>query len=120
MNNGDQTFTDVTDTVSPGNDKYFNGLDNGYWNGDGYLSIMDFDADGDLDIVDSSRGTYVLLNNNGEFELFDDFPNFREDSVLYPVDINSTGTYDFVGYEENVNNLTDTSTITYFQVLDFF
>jgi hypothetical protein len=120
MNNGDETFTDVTDTVSPGNDKYFNGLDNGYWNGDGYLSIMDFDADGDLDIVDSSRGTYVLLNNNGEFELFDDFPNFREDSVLYPVDINSTGTYDFVGYEENVNNLTDTSTITYFQVLDFF
>ena len=120
MNNGNETFTDVTDTVSPGNDKYVNGLTNGYWNGDGFLSILDFDADGDLDIVDSSRGTYVLLNNNGEFDLYDDFPRFHENSALYPVNINSTGTFDFVGYVENVDNVNETSTLTYFQVLDFF
>ena len=120
MNNGDETFTDVTDTVSPGNDKYVNGLDNGYWNGDGFLNIIDFDADGDMDIVDSSRGTYVLLNNNGEFELYDDFPRFHENSALYPVNINSTGTYDFVGYVENMDNTTDTSTLTYFHAIDFF
>lgn len=117
-NNGDQTFTDVTDIVSPGNDKYVDGLGNGYWNGDGRMSVLDFDYDGDMDIVDSARGAYVLLNNNGEFSLYDDFPRYRENSALYPVDINGTGTYDFIGAKEDGDSVS--SSLTYFQVLDFF
>lgn len=118
MNNGDQTFSDVTESVSPNNDKYVDGLTNGYWNGDGFLNVLDFDSDGDMDVVDSSRGTYVLLNNNGTFDLFDDFPRFRENSALYPVNINNQGTYDFVGYVEGVDEPTDTSKLTYFHVVD--
>ena len=66
VNNGDGTFGDVTSTYNT-NTKYANGLNNGYWNGDGQLHIIHFDADGDLDIVDSVRGSYVLLNEGGHY-----------------------------------------------------
>jgi hypothetical protein len=115
-NNGDQTFVDVTDKVSVGNDKYANGLNNGRWNGDGRMSIIDFDSDGDLDIVDSARGSYVLINDRGEFKMYDDFPRFGENSALYPVNVNGNRTYDFIGYKEDVDAIT--STLTYFHVVD--
>lgn len=115
-NNGDQTFVDVTDKVSVGNDKYANGLNNGHWNGDGRMSIIDFDSDGDLDIVDSARGSYVLINDRGEFKMYDDFPRFGENSALYPVNVNGNRTYDFIGYKEDVDAIT--STLTYFHVVD--
>ena len=117
-NNGDQTFIDVTNNVSPGNDKYIDGLNNGYWNGDGPMSILDFDSDGDLDIVDSVWGSYVLINNGGEFKLYDDFPRFDQNSALYPVNINGTFTYDFIGYKESGD--ATTSALTYFHVVDLF
>lgn len=115
-NNGDSTFSDVTSSVSPDREKYADGINNGYWNGDGTLSVLDLDNDGDLDIFDSSRGSYALVNDNGVFNLFDDFPKYDENSKLFPVDINGTGAYDFIGYIGVPNG--DQNTLTYFQILD--
>ena len=36
-----------------------------------FITKVDFDKDGDLDIVSSGVNSYVLLNNNGVFELYD-------------------------------------------------
>ena len=115
QNNGDETFTDVTGIINQ-NTKYADGLGNGTWNGDGQLSVLDFDADGDLDVVDSVSGTYVLLNDNGEFTLYDDFPRFSDNSTYYPIEIDNKYFYDFIGgtYEYTDNY----SVATLFQVLD--
>ena len=115
VNNGDGTFGDVTSTYNT-NTKYANGLNNGYWNGDGQLHIIDFDADGDLDIVDSVRGSYVLLNEGGSFTLYDDFPRFSDNNKYYPIEIDNKYFYDFIG---STNTMSDTQSIaTFFQVLD--
>ena len=115
VNNGDGTFGDVTSTYN-NNTKYADGLGNGLWNGDGQLTIVDFDADGDLDIVDSVNGTYVLLNENGSFSLYDDFPRFGDNSVYYPIEIDNKYWYDFIG---STTSYSDTESVaTFFQVLD--
>ena len=36
------SFTDVKPTANP-NTKYANGLNNGYWNGEGDIKLIDFD-----------------------------------------------------------------------------
>ena len=115
INNGDSTFTDVTSTYNP-NTKYANGINNGYWNGDGQLEILDFDADGDLDIVDTVRGTYVLLNDGDTFTLYDDFPKFKNRDAYYPIEIDNKYYYDFIGSDTIYTD--DSSTATFFQVLD--
>ena len=115
VNNGDGTFGDVTGTYNT-NTKYADGLNNGIWNGDGQIHIIDFDADGDLDIVDSVRGSYVLLNEGGSFTLYDDFPRFGDNNKYYPIEIDNKYFYDFIG---STNSYSDTESIaTFFQVLD--
>lgn len=117
VNNGDNTFSDVTAQYNP-NTKYADGIKpvNGYWNGDGELEILDFDADGDLDIVDTVRGTYALINENGKFTLYDDFPRFYDNNVYYPIEIDNKYFYDFIG--STVESTDDQSVATFFQVLD--
>lgn len=121
INNGDLTFSDVTSTYNPGIGLYANGnsASNGWWNGEGELHILDFDGDGDLDIVDSIHGTYALLNNGeGVFEMYNDWPDQGNcgGCRYYPVEIDGKWQYDFIGYtdDRNYNN----STSTFFQVLD--
>ena len=120
-NNGGTSFSDLTSTY--GTTKYVNGgvTNPNLWNGEGDLIIVDFDHDGDLDIVDTSMDTYVLLNDNGTFKLYDDFPKFGNKGMSYfPVEIDGKYWYDFIGYnwsEQDVNG-TPSRTLTFFQVLD--
>ncbi len=120
-NNGGTSFTDMTSTY--GTTKYADGgvTNPNLWNGEGELSIIDFDKDGDLDIVDSSMDTYVLLNKNGSFELYDDFPKFGDKGLTYfPIEIDGDYWYDFMGYkwsEGTVDGLPSRK-LTFFQVLD--
>lgn len=51
LNDGNSNFSDVTTTYNPDYGKYELGSGNGLWNGGGLLHIVDFDRDGDLDIV---------------------------------------------------------------------
>ena len=99
-NNGNNTWTDITSTANP-NTKYANGnpADANIWNGQMIITKVDFDKDGDLDIVSSGVNSYVLLNNNGVFELYDNFPAFDYGHLtgLFPVEIDGKDWYDFVG-----------------------
>ena len=116
LNNGDGTFTDVSEQYGSIT-KYVDGSGD-WWNGEGSLHILDFDADGDLDIVDSVNGTYVLINNGGSFELYDNFPDQGEcgGCRYYPIEIDGKWQYDFIGYTQE--STYDTHTSTFFQVLD--
>ena len=121
LNNGDLTFSDVTSTYNPDVGKYANGssASNGWWNGEGELHILDFDGDGDLDIVDSVNGTYALVNNgNGVFDTYDNWPDQGDcgGCRYYPVEIDGKWQYDFIGYTDDRNYSSSTS--TFFQVLD--
>ncbi len=120
-NNGGMSFDDVTSTY--GTTKYANGAvsNPNLWNGEGSLVILDFDNDGDLDIVDTSVDSYVLLNDNGTFTLYDDFPKFGDKGMNYfPVEIDGKYWYDFIGFNwsENSTNMQASRTLTFFQVLD--
>ena len=99
-NNGNKTWTDITSTANP-NTKYANGnpADANVWNGQMFITKVDFDKDGDLDIVSSGVNSYVLLNNNGVFELYDNFPAFDYGHLtgLFPVEVDGKDWYDFVG-----------------------
>ena len=115
-NNGGNSFTDVTGQY--GNTTYADGGINNpnLWNGEGYLTIVDFDNDGDLDIVDSNSETYVLLNDGNTFRLYNDFPRFNNGNQYHPVEIDGKHWYDFIGWRED--NTNSQRTATFFQVLD--
>ena len=99
-NNGNKTWTDITSTANP-NTKYANGnpADANVWNGQMFITEVDFDKDGDLDIVSSGVNSYVLLNNNGVFELYDNFPAFDSGHLtgLFPIEVDGKDWYDFAG-----------------------
>jgi len=119
LNNGNETFTDVTSSYNPGIGKYDTGSGNSWWNGEGTLSVLDFDRDGDLDIVDSVNNTYVLLNNgNGVFEMYNDYPRLDNcgGCMYYPVEIDGKWQYDFIAYTDEPSY--NSHTATFFQVLD--
>ena len=117
LNNGDGTFSDATSTYHPDIGDYADGSGS-WWNGEGSLHILDFDNDGDLDIVDSVNGTYVLVNNNGSFSIYNNFPDQGEcgGCRYFPVEIDGKWQYDFIGYTWEAEY--DTHTATFFQVLD--
>ncbi|MBM38506.1 MAG: hypothetical protein CMO97_05475 [Woeseia sp.] len=117
LNNGNRTFSDVSEQYGSIT-KYTEGSGSGWWNGEGTLHILDFDNDGDLDIVDSVNGTYVLLNNGGSFELYDNFPNQGDcgGCRYFPIEIDGKWQYDFIGYTDE--RTYDSQTSTFFQVLD--
>lgn len=119
LNNSGTAFTDVTtDLYDPS--KYVDGLeDNDHWNGGGRLTLLDFDKDGDIDIVDSNYMTYVLLNNDGYFVMYDEFLSIvpgEDHGDLYPVEIDGEYWYDFIGHVRTSTH--DTATTTYYQLLD--
>lgn len=119
LNNGDETFSDVTDTYNPGIGQYDTGSGNNWWNGEGELQILDFDRDGDMDIVDVVNNTYVLINNGeGVFEFYEDFPRFEDcgGCMYFPVEIDGKWQYDFIAYTNEPTY--DSHTATFFQVLD--
>ena len=114
-NNGDTTFSDVTSSVNP-NKNYVDGLcpnSNGpcYWNGEGNLEIIDFDADGDLDVVDTVLGTYALINQGGTFTVYDDFPTFNDSAPYFPVKMDKNLPYGFIG---STTQYSDTESIKVF------
>lgn len=119
-NNKDGTFSDVTTASHSNPTLYENGTGTPLWNGEGQLRILDFDHDGDLDIVDSNSHTYVLLNQgDGKFKMYDhtNFPRVNgSDGTYFPVEIDGKYQYDFIGYSQSCTS--DQCTTSYFQVLD--
>ena len=117
QNNLGASFSDVTETVNPGFSKYANGNPySNYWVGQGKLHILDYDHDGDMDIIDSTTQTYALINNNGTFEWYENFVDVDEDRILWPIEIDNDFHYDFIG--SNVNCGSDSCATNFFQVLD--
>lgn len=119
LNDGNGNFTDVTKTFNPSYSKYELGSGNTYWNGGGLMHIIDFDHDGDLDIVSTNGRSYVLLNNNGTFKLYDDFPMWADGDggSLWPVEIDGKYWYDFIS-SKNTKVDGDTGYVDFYQVLD--
>ena len=116
-NNGGNSFTDVTDQYGSTHYAYGGQWNNpNLWNGEGYLTIVDFDNDGDLDIVDSTYESYVLLNDGDTFRLYNDFPRFKNGFQYHPVEIDGEYWYDFIGWRSD--NSHNHRTVTFFQVLD--
>lgn len=135
-NDNGQSFTDVTDELID-NSKYEFGPEGGilspagepvgWWNGEGRLKIVDFDGDGDKDIIDSVYKTYVQINDNGIFNLYENYPRIggKYDnsvdetawSALYPINLNDDGMYDFVGYIMNQSSDGKSNSATFFQLI---
>ena len=102
QNMGDGTFTEAK-TFESGH-------------GDGQMMLLDFDHDGDTDIVDVVDGTYVLINTDNEYEIYSDFPSVGGQNRIYPVEIDGKYFYDFIGRHQVYDG--DTSINTFYQVLD--
>lgn len=119
LNDGTGNFSDVTTTFNPDYAKYETGSGTDWWNGGGIIHILDFDHDGDLDIVRTTGRSYVLLNQDGHFSLYDDFPIWEggQGGVLWPVEIDGKYWYDFISSRTIVVD-EDTMYTDYFQVLD--
>ncbi len=119
LNDGTGNFSDVTSTFNPEFAKYENGSGTDWWNGGGIIHILDFDHDGDLDIVRTTGRSYVLLNEGGHFSLYDDFPIWDggQGGVLWPVEIDGKYWYDFIS-SRTIQVDEDTQYTDYFQVLD--
>ena len=112
-----QSFNDVTEEKYPDYLTYADGNPfSNYWIGQGKLKIVDYDHDGDLDIVDSVTRTYVLLNNGDFFDFYDNFVDADDDRILWPIEIDGKYHYDFIG--SNVDCKADSCTTNFFQVLD--
>ena len=112
-----ENFIDVTEEKNPNYSVYTDG--NPYssmWIGQGKLHLIDYDHDGDIDIVDSNTRTYVLLNNGEVYDFYDNFVDLDEDRILWPVEIDNKFHYDFIG--SSTTGGEDYSLTTYFQVLD--
>lgn len=122
VNGNEITFEDVTEDYNPNANKYAEGsiIDPNWWNGEGRLRVVDVDNDGDLDIVDSSRESYVLINQDYRyFEMYNNFPRVSGNrfSELYPIDTNGDGMYDFVSYNRNTSESNNTTTVNDFYIL---
>ena len=102
QNMGDGTFTE------------WNAYESGH--GDGEMQLLDFDHDGDIDIVDVVHHTYVLINTDGEYEIYNDFPGVGSERTFAPVEIDNKYWYDFI--ERHWTTDGDTSVNTFYQVLD--
>jgi hypothetical protein len=118
QNEQGKSFADVTRSLSPDYEKYANGNPySGWWVGQGKLHILDYDHDGDLDIVDTNTRTSVYLNNQSSFNLYDDFVDTDEDVLLWPVEIDSKYHYDFIGsHHQGCSG--DSCTTSFYQLLD--
>ena len=61
-------------------------------------------------------GTYALINEDGTFTIYDDFPIFDDFTAYYPVEIDNKYFYDFIA---STMEYSDTESIqTFYQVLD--
>ena len=85
--------------------------------GQGKLHIIDYDHDGDLDIVDTTTRTSVFINNQTSFDLYDDFVDTDEDVLLWPVEIDGKYHYDFIGSHVQIC-ATNYCTTNFYQLLD--
>ena len=113
-----ENFIDVTEEKNPSYATYTNGNPYSHmWIGQGKIHLIDYDHDGDIDIVDSNTRTYVLINNGDIFNFYDNFVDLDEDRILWPIEIDNKYDYDFIG-GFNGGNGRDYSLTTYFQVLD--
>ena len=102
QNMGNGTFTE------------WNAYESGH--GDGEMQLLDFDHDGDIDIVDVVHHTYVLINTDGQYEIYSDFPGVGSERTFAPVEIDNKYFYDFIGWHQIYDG--DTSISTFYQVLD--
>jgi len=117
LNNNGESFVDVTSETNTGYSTYVGGNPfSNYWVGQGKLQIVDYDHDGDLDIIDTTPRTYVLINNDGKFDWYEDFVDVDDDISLWPVEIDGKHHYDFIG--SNVTCNQQSCTTNFFQVLD--
>ena len=113
-----KNFVDVTEEKHPNYSVYIDGNPHStMWIGQGKLNLIDYDHDGDIDIVDSNSRTYVLLNNGDFYDFYDNFVDLDEDWILWPIEIDNKYDYDFIGSFTDGNGK-DYSLTTYFQVLD--
>ena len=117
QNNAGTSFSDVTNSIHPNISKYETSSGSNYWNGQGKINILDFDHDGDLDIVHTNTTTYVLLNKgDGTFTFYENFVDVDSDRTLFPVEIDGKFQYDFIG--STVNCDANQCITDFFQVLD--
>tara|TARA_B110000305_G_C19447163_1_gene645543 strand:+ start:587 stop:3013 length:2427 start_codon:yes stop_codon:yes gene_type:complete len=117
QNNAGTNFSDVTNSIHPNLSKYATSSGSNYGNGQGKINILDFDHDGDLDIVHTNTATYALVNNGGgTWAFYDDFIDLDSDRVLFPVEIDGKFQYDFIASTVSCDE--DQCITDFFQVLD--
>ena len=118
QNEGGKSFRDVTTDISPDHEKYANGNPySQWWVGQGKLHILDYDHDGDLDIVDTNTRTTVYINNQNSFDIYDNFVDTDEDVLLWPIEIDGKYHYDFIGSDIS-NCFEDRCVTNFYQLLD--